>query len=189
MFNALRRPVLVCLGAVSAILGSSLGADEPTQTVDAGGLVFTAPAAWKSSAVTSEMRRAQLKLEPAKGDEQGAELVVFAFSGNGGGVEANIARWEKTFKDKEGSTPKAETKKVKGKNVDVTRVELNGHYFPTNFPGRPKQPDLPNARLLGAIVITDTTGYFLRLVGPEKTVSGAKADFDKLIASMKSEEK
>ena len=49
MFISLRRQTLVCVGAVSAILGSALGADEPTRTVDAGGLTFAAPAAWKQN--------------------------------------------------------------------------------------------------------------------------------------------
>jgi hypothetical protein len=173
---------------MTALVGLSLGADEPTRTVDAGGLVFTAPAAWKPVTVTNPMRKAQLKIEPAKGDERGAELIVSTFAGTAGGVDANVGRWEKTFKDKDGNPVKAEVKKVKGKNVDVTRVELAGHYYPANF-GGPQQPDQPNTRLLGAIVLTDDTSYFVRFIGPEKTISDAKADFDKLIASMKAEGK
>ena len=58
---------------------------------------------------------------------------------------------------------------------------------PPQVPGRP-EPDIENARLLGAIVLTDRTGYFIRLVGPEKTVA-AKIAFDKMLATMKVEEK
>ena len=33
--------------------------------------------------------------------------------------------------------------------------------------------------------MTDDTSYFLRMVGPEKTVNAAKDGFDKLLASIK----
>jgi len=160
-------------------------ADDKTQTVDAGGLTFEAPASWKSSKPESQMRRAQLKVAPVEGDTDGAELVVFAFPGGAGGVEANVDRWQKSFKDKDGNNPKAEVTTVKGKNVEVTRVEMSGHYYPTTFPGQAKQADKPNSRLVAGIVGADDTGYFLRLVGSDKTVSAAKADFDKLLASIK----
>ena len=52
---------------------------------------------------------------------EGAELVVTAFPGGAGSTDQNIKRWESAFKDADGKAPKAETKKVKGKNVDVLR--------------------------------------------------------------------
>ncbi|GAC1471994.1 MAG: hypothetical protein NVSMB9_18710 [Isosphaeraceae bacterium] len=172
-------------GTLLAVL--VMGADSPTQTVDAGGLAFQAPKAWKKTDPSSAMRRAQLTIAAAEGDEQDAELVVFAFPGGAGTVDANIERWRRTFKDKDGKPPKVDVKKVEARNTEVTRVEIAGHYFPTTFPGQPKQPDRENYRLLGAIVLTKSTGYFLRLVGPDKTINGAKADFDQLIASIELE--
>ena len=153
--------------------------------MDVGDFRFEAPAAWKQEAPESKMRRAQLKIEPAKGDEHGAELILFAFPGNGGGVDANIARWQETFRDKDGNPPKVDVKTVKGKNVEVNRVEMAGKYTPKTFPGQKPQHGGESYRLLGAIVLTPDTGYFLRLVGPDKTVLGARDDFDKLIASLK----
>jgi hypothetical protein len=161
-----------------------LGADAPPQSIDAGGLTFQAPATWKSSRPTSSMRRAELKVPPAEGDTEPAELVVFAFPGGAGTVEDNIKRWQSQFKDQGGNPPRVESRTVKGKNVDVTRVETAGHYFPSQFPGRPKEPDRPNYRLLGAIVQTADVGYFFKMVGPEKTMVGARDDFDQMIASM-----
>ena len=160
-------------------------ADEKTQTVDGQGVSFEAPASWKQEAPQSQMRRAQLKVEPAKGDDQGAELILFAFPGGAGTVDANVARWQQMFSDKDGNPPKVDVKKVKGKNADVNRVEIAGRYTPMAFPGQPKKEPQDNYRLLGAIVITPDTGYFVRMVGPEKTVSAARDDFDKLIASIK----
>jgi len=162
-----------------------LGADEPTQTVDAGGLTFQAPTAWKSTPPESQMRRAQLEIKPAKGDEDPAKLVVFAFPGGAGSVDANVERWQRLFRDKDGNPPKVDVKTVKGKNVELTRVEIAGHYYPSNFPGQKKEPDRENYRLLGGIIVAEDASFFLRLVGPDKTVTAAKADFDKLLSSIK----
>jgi hypothetical protein len=130
------------------------------------------------------MRQAQMRIEPVAGDADPAELTVFAFPGGAGGVDANIERWTKMFRDPEGNSPKPEVTKVKGKNCEVTRVELAGHYFPPTFPGRPGQPDKPHSRLLGAIVISGDTGYFLRLVGPDKTVLSIKPGFNTLLTTI-----
>jgi hypothetical protein len=185
MFRCVTR-----VGVLALLVASpALGQDDRTQKVDAGGLTFQAPSAWKSRQPQSQMRRAELKIDPAKGDEEGAELIVFAFPGGAGTVDANVARWQSQFKDKDGNPPKVEVKQVKGQNVDVNRVEIAGHYYPTTFPGQPKQPDRENTRLLGAIVLTKDVGYFLRVVGPDKTVSEARPAFDKLITTMKTEEK
>ncbi len=180
------RRIPAALGGLALVLTATLAtADDATQKIDAGGLTFQAPSAWKSTAPESQMRRAQLEIKPAAGDDDPAKLVVFAFPGGAGSVEANIERWRKMFKDKEGNAPEAQTKKVKGQNADVTRVEIAGHYYPSNFPGQKREPDREGYRLLGGIVVTDDTSYFLRMVGPEKTVNAAKDGFDKLLASIK----
>src|SRR5947207_10488549 len=145
-----------------------IGADGPKQTVDARGLSFQAPASWKSSPPTSQMRLAQLKVDPVEGDDFPAEVVVTAFPGGAGSVDANLKRWQGMFKDKDGNPPRIDSKKVKGKNVEVIRAETSGHYSPPQF-GRP-EPDRPDARLLGAIVMTDRVSYYIRMIGPNKTM-------------------
>ncbi len=180
--SQLRRnaPLGFALTAVAILL---VGADTPKQTVDGQGVKFQAPAAWKSSPSTSQMRRAVLKIEPIEGDDFPGELIVYAFPGGVGGVDANVQRWQKQFKDADGNPPKIETKAVKGKNVEVTRVETSGHYYPAQFGGRP-EPDRPDARLLGAIVLTDQATYVIKLVGPNKTLTKLRPDFDELLTSI-----
>ena len=117
-----------------------MGADDPKQTIDAKGLTFEAPKSWKSSPPRRQMRTAQLKVEPIEGDDYPAELVVFAFRGGAGSVEDNLKRWQRLFKDKDGNPPKIESKKVQGKNVEVTQAETSGHYYPASFGGT-KEPD------------------------------------------------
>lgn len=160
----------------------SIAADDPKppRTVDLGGLTFEAPAAWKSVQPKSAMRRAQLVLPAVEPDKVGAELAVFVFPGGAGTVEANVERWRNQFRDDAGKPPKVESRKVEGKNVDVTRVEVAGTYTDTLNRIGPN----PGWRLLGAIVETPQAGYFLKLVGPEKTVAAAREDFAKLMASL-----
>jgi len=174
----------ISLAALAVVLGGfGLGADAPPQVIDAGGLKFEAPATWKSVPPTSSMRRAELRLPPVEGDKEPAELQVFAFAGGAGTVDANVKRWQSQFEDANGNPPPVESKPLKGKNVDVTRVETAGRYFP-QVPGQPRQAVRPNYRLLGAIAQTKDTGYFLKLVGPDKTVQAPRPEFDRLIASM-----
>jgi hypothetical protein len=174
--------------AGAAALGLVLGADEPTKTVDAGGLSFKAPEAWKSVPTNSPMRRAQLKVDPIGGDDYPALLVVYAFPGGAGSVEANLARWQGQFKDADGKPPKIESKTVKGKNTEVTRVETAGHYKPGAIPGMAPEPERENARMLVAIVTTGRVGYFLKMVGPDKTMTSIKPSFEALIASLEVKE-
>jgi hypothetical protein len=178
----IRRWIGALAGAAS--LSLCLGADEPTKTVDAGGLSFKAPDSWQSIPTNSPMRKAQLKVEPGKGDDYPALLVVYAFPGGAGTVDANLKRWQGQFRDANGELPKIESRTVKVKNIEVTRAETAGHYKPSPIPGMPAEPERENARMLVAIVPTDRVAYFLKMVGPDKTMTSLKPTFDALIDSL-----
>jgi hypothetical protein len=186
--NELCRNVCRVLG-MAAVALLLVGADEPKQTIEAGGLKFEAPKSWKSTPPTSQMRKAEIKVDPIEGDDYPAELVVFTFGGAAGSVDANLKRWQGLFKDKDGNPPTVDSKKVKGKNVEMTRAELHGDYHPARFPGRPAEPDRPNARLLGAIVTGENASYYVRMIGPDKTMTKLRPIFDELLSSIQLEEK
>ena len=153
-----QAPRFLRVAAGLALVMGLMAADDPKKTVEAGGVTFKAPESWKS--VPDQVADAQGPVAGRAGE--GGRLPGRAgrlrvprrrrFS-----VEANVERWRKQFKDADGAAPKVESKKVKGKNVEATRVEIAGQYHPTTFPGMPAQPDRANARLLGAIVVTDKT--------------------------------
>jgi len=185
--NRLRRSLYGVLGMAAMTLVLA-GADEAKQTVDAGGLKFEAPKSWKSSPPTSRMRRAELKVNPIEGDDYPAVMVVYAFPGGAGTVEDNLKRWRGMFKDKDGNPPEIQSKTVKGKNVEVTRAETHGNYHPASF-GGPAQPERPNARLLGAIVMGDDVSYYIRMVGPDKTMTKLRSDFDAMLSTIELEGK
>jgi hypothetical protein len=187
--NTQRRITVGTVVAGLVVSALALGADEPTKTIDAAGLSFKAPESWKSIPTKSQMRKAQLQVEAVKGDDFPALLVVYVFPGGAGTVDANIERWQKQFSGPDGNPPKIESKTVKGKNVDVTRVETSGHYKPSPIPGVAPEPERDNARLLGAIVVTDRFGYFLKMVGPDKTMNSIRKAFDELLSSISVDEK
>ncbi len=164
------------------------GADEPTRAVDAGGVTFQVPESWKTVPTNSSFRKAQLKAEPVAGDDYPALLVVYAFPGGAGSMEANLKRWQGQFKDAEGNPPRIDSKTVKGKNTEVTRVETAGHYKPGAIPGMPAEPERDHARMLVAVVTTDRVAYYLKMVGPDKTMTALKPAFDALIATLEVKE-
>jgi hypothetical protein len=170
--------------ALAAFALLFVAADEPKQTVEARGMSFEAPKSWKSTPPTSSMRAAQLRVEPTEGDEYPAELAIFAIQGGGGSVEGNLARWQTWFKDENGNSPKIESRKVQGKNVEVVRAETHGEYHPAQLGGRP-EPIRKGARFLGAIITTDGMSYYIRMVGPDKTMKKLTPDFDEMLKTIK----
>lgn len=144
-------------------------------TID--GLSATPPGDWKSETPTSSMRKAQFSI----GD---AELAIFFFGeGQGGDAEANVERWKTLFEN--AKPPKVTNFKVK--DVKVTYFDISGTYL---FKARPVDPNLtaekrPNHRMLAVVWESPHGPYFMRFVGPEKTVSKHKAAFDAWLKSFK----
>ena len=179
-------PMVAGVGLVMSLgLGVAL-AQEATQDLRAGSLKLKAPASWKSETPKSSMRQLQVKVPASAGDSEPGEMTVFAFPKGAGTKDANVKRWEEMFVDGERNTPKAKVEEKKGTNVAVTRVEIAGRYVASAMPGvsSSAKADNPNYRLLGAIVETKDTGYFFKLVGPDKTLKEASKGFDAMIESM-----
>jgi len=171
-------------GWVALMLGIAVAADDATQTIHAGSITFQAPKTWKSERPSNGMRKAQMKVEAVGTDPEPAELAVTSFAGGAGSLDANVKRWEAQFTDADGKTPKAKVDTKKGKNVEVTRVEVTGRFVAAMTPGQPGQNNKPNYRLLGAIVQTPEASYYFKLTGPDKTVASTTKAFDAMIESM-----
>jgi hypothetical protein len=179
-----RNARLGAVTAAAALVLALAGADDSAKPVKADELTFKVPGTWKSETPKTKSRLSQFKVEPAEGDSMPAEFYLSVFPGGGGGVKPNVARWETQFVDADGQPVKAKVEEKKGKNIDVTRVEVAGRYVAAIMPGSPEKHNKPGFRLLGAIVMTPTKGYFFRLTGPEKTIEAARAGFDALLSSI-----
>jgi len=146
---------------------------------EAAGIEWTVPAPWTRGAGSS-MRVATYQVPGTKGADAG-ECGVFYFGpGQGGGVDDNVQRWARQFK--ENPTPRRETRTVGG--IAMTLVEIEGTYLNPGGGMMQSRGEKPDYRLLGAIVEAPQGNVFFKLTGPRATVSGAKDAFDGLVSSI-----
>ncbi len=93
-----QNPVLPSGPGASSIPGGS-----PTQ---AGGIAWTVPTGWEPGP-EHQMRVATYRIHAVAGDPEDAECAVYFFgTGQGGSVEANLARWSQQFTGPDGQAPK-----------------------------------------------------------------------------------
>lgn len=173
-------PIVVSSGSGSGSAPSQPSApaqpSAPMQpSASAGGgsdLKFQVPEGWITEQPTSSMRVAQYRLPGDAGD---ASLVVFFFGvGQGGSVDANLDRWIGQMKQPDGSASKAkaktETTTING--MKVTLLDLVGTYSAGDMMGGSgAAQDRPDSRMRAGVFETAKGAYYIKLVGPEKTVS------------------
>ncbi len=149
------------------------GDEKPAATVEVKikDLTMNVPKAWKKQDPSSRLRLAQFVLPAVEGDKEPGELVVFSFGVSQ--VEANIKRWISQFR--------AEERTVKITRGDAEQgqyifVELTGTYMkPIGPPIARKTVDAPGYRVLAVILVVHNKGvYYLKAVGPDKTVAANK---------------
>ena len=168
------------LGLLFALVTTaSLRAEDPA-TFKVGELTFTRPAKWEWVEVTSEMRKAQLKVTDADG-KASAEVVFFQFGpGGAGGAQANVDRWFRQF-----SEPKdqinAKSEEVTVGKTKVTYASAEGTYK-SGMPGGPTTA-MADYGLYGAIIESDDGNIFVKMTGPKALVKSSMADFKKMIES------
>jgi hypothetical protein len=137
-------------------------------------LQFKAPAEWVVEKTSSTMRVAQYKLPKDSGDADDASLVLYYFGqGQGGSTSANIERWLNQVKQSDGSESKDKAKEetFNVNNLKVTTIDVAGTYTAEMAPGSGTFHNNPNYRLRAAVIETPKGSYYLKLVGPEKTVA------------------
>jgi hypothetical protein len=119
------------------------------------------------------MRAAQYKLPKAEGDSEDASLVLYYFGpSQGGPPQANIDRWIAQIQQADGSSSKdkAKTDMMTVNGLKITTVDVIGTYMAEMAPGSGTAHNDTNYRLRAAVIETPKGNYFLKLVGPAKTV-------------------
>lgn len=153
----------------------------------AANLTFTAPGEWKPIATSSSMRVAQWALPHVPGDTQDGELVVYYFGGQGGSVEANIERWTGQMKQPDGrpssAVMKRESRTING--LSVTLVDVSGTYVAEMSPGSSQLHNSPGFRMRAGVVETPNGPYFIKLVGPARTIAAFDRQFESFLSSVK----
>jgi hypothetical protein len=163
--------------------GSASQAQPPSAR---GELQFKAPTGWISERPTSSMRVSQYQLPAAEGDADSASLVVYYFGqGQGGSVDANLERWIGQMQTADGkpskSTAKTENTTVNG--LKVTLLDVSGTYAGGDMGGGGATQSKPNYRMRAGVIATPRGAYFIKLVGPEKTVSRWDQSFQDFVKS------
>jgi hypothetical protein len=151
---------------------SQPAAAQPAASAGAASdLQFKTPDGWISEQPSSNMRVAQYRLPGDAGD---ASLVVFFFGpGQGGPVEANLDRWIGQMKQPDGSSSKekAKTETTTINGMKVTLLDVAGTYSAGDMTGGAGTPqDKPNSRMRAGVFETSKGAYYVKLVGPEKTI-------------------
>ena len=191
----MKRNALLAAAATGLVAGLALSvgvsaAEDKRVAVSLGGMEARAPLSWKQEETTRPNRVYQFSLPKAEGDNTDAELAIFYFGPNGAGsVSDNLTRWKGMFIPPEGKTIDQATKIVRFKTQgeDMTYADIQGTY---KFKARPFDPNAkeelkPDYRMLGVIFGTPKGPYYVRLVGPAKTVEQNKLGFDYWLKSFK----
>jgi hypothetical protein len=166
--SGMRIPIPISLVAVVCVV--TLGNNAAAQKSE---LKFRVPPGWVEEERTSSMRLAQYRLPKAEGDTEDASLVLYYFGqGQGGSVTANIDRWLAQMKQADGSAVKgSKDEHLVANGLKVTMIDLSGTYVAETAPGSGTFNNKPGYRLRAAVVETPNGNYYLKLVGPEKTVA------------------
>jgi hypothetical protein len=134
------------------------------------------------------MRVAEFTLPKAAGDAEDATLTIYFFgAGMGGNVQANIDRWigQMAQPDGKDSAAVAKTTKLTANGLNVTLVDVSGTYIAEVTPGSTERVNKPGFRQRAAVIETAEGPYFVKLVGPAKTVARWDESFITFLKSVK----
>ncbi|MFQ5706961.1 MAG: hypothetical protein ACE5HO_05890 [bacterium] len=150
-------------------------------------LTWQAPQGWVTETPTSSMRMAQYSLPRVDGDPEDASVAVFYFHGQGGSVEANLQRWYGQFVQPDGRSSQvaAEVSKSTVNDLQQTTVDISGTYLFRLTPMAPTSTEKPHFRMLAAVVESSMGPYFVKMVGPEKTIKNWQQSFFEFMKTFK----
>lgn len=148
--------------------------ETKTNTVNLQGLVLQIPENWKSERPSNRLRLAQYLIPAAEGETAKTEFVVFPPFG--GSVDDNLGRWVRQFDTK---NLKMKTVKGKSKQGVYYLLDISGTYKkPDGPPFLRKTIDAPDHQMLAVILNLPGKGnFFLKMVGPQKTVAKQVKNF------------
>jgi hypothetical protein len=153
-------------------------------------LLWTVPKGWVEEPPSSGMRLSQYKLPKTDGDAEDALCYVSHFPGSGGSVEANLSRWYEQFIQPDGrpSSAVAKVNKAEHNGFQQTTVDVSGTFSQTTTPMGPTGGDMPNYRMLGGVIETPVGPWFVKLIGPEKTVAHWEKSFYEFMKSFRADQ-
>jgi len=179
---------VVVLAAHLAVRDADVSLYGPSFPV--GDLKFTIPSKWKIEPVESPARGGQWRVPPLHGVGEGGEVVVFYFGpGIGGSAKENIEAWIGTMFTAEGHPAAAEVKHHETGGLKISQVVIFGAYNQVvSLPGVPPETK-SNYGLLGAVIENPQGNIYWRFTGPEALITANLLLFNKVIDSVKPQDK
>lgn len=139
------------------------------------------PPSFKRVPPPNPMRKASFVVPRVEGDPADGDISVSYFGpGQGGSIDANVDRWVKQFADVKPSDVRRADREANGLRQHTVELD-SGSFAGMGSADKAKA----NYGLIGAIIETPSGTYFFKLTGPSKTVRHAKAEFYKLLDSIK----
>jgi hypothetical protein len=153
----------------------------PLAAESVAGLHWVTPPGWKSEGARP-MRAATYTLG------QNTECAVYFFGqGQGGSVEANMARWSSQIVGPQGKPVAPQIRKRTIHGLAVTTIDSSGAYTGMAGPVATQQKAVPDYRLMGAVIEGPGGNVFIKFTGPSKTVTQNAGKFEQLLASFEPE--
>jgi len=181
----LRTLLLSLLLATTAAVTAAEGQPE-RQQVQFVGLHSQLPANWVAEDVASSMRVLQFRV-PGSTEGNDANFVVYYFGpGQGGSLDANVARWKSQFSKPDGGEVEPITTPLKG-DFPATLVELEGSYARGMGMGQSGEV-LPNRMLLAAVVESPKGNLYPQLHGSAAVVKGLRNAFVAFVEGIASDD-
>lgn len=170
-----------------AAVGSGIYADD-AKPVEMAGLKATPPKEWKlkDPPAMAMGRVVTFGLPSADGDKDETELVVFYFKGGSGSVAQNLDRQRNLFLPADGKD-KVEEKLTESKvgTFKATVLDLSGTFKKKPSPMSDKFTPLKDYREIYTAFDDGSGSYYIRLLGPAKTVDKNKKSVDEWLAAFK----
>lgn len=180
--SAMRKPITTILLLTFVCAACSIVFSQEAQKPAT--LRYKVPAGWVEEDRSSTMRVAQYKLPRAEADAEDASLVLYYFGKNQGGTAAaNVERWASQMRQADGSKAKITEESFTANGLKVTTVDGAGTYVAETAPGSGEFLNKPGFRLRAAVVETPNGSYYVKLVGPEKTVTHWNESFGAYLKS------
>ena len=151
------------------------------QRVDILDMSSVVPSSWKARPPSSSMRLLQFEIS----DEEPAEMIVFYFgAGQGGGPQANIARWVSQFSPVNGKPVQPTVKNMRTTGgFEVTWVEIQGDYARGVGVG-PIGDYKIDQMLIAAITQTPRGNLYIQFHGNRTTILEHRDEFRQFVLAL-----
>ncbi len=177
------RCVAFALIGLTTLMGPAVQAQdppkEPGKPLELGKYKITSPSGWKQQQPKSGIVLYEFSSPATEGDKAEGRMTVMAA---GGSVDANVDRWYGQFSQPDGGSTreraKVEKRTIAGREVHL--VDIVGTYreqFGANT-------ELPNYRMLAAIVVTPEANFFIKYYGPRKSITTNEKPFKEMIEGL-----